>query len=588
MHKWLLFTLLLPNLTLAQSVQITEIAPHTLAHEGEWFEFKVFGAESIDMSGWQISNGKNTPKKFSDFIENLHPGENANLNGEPLIFDIGENEAYFSFLPSPIGLPNGGGVIQILDETGTVLSEAVFPKTLSRSTKNYEEREILVWNNDTKLFVPQLIRAPYDLNYTHSRGVPNSELPTNTDLYKILINEVSVDHNETDFIELKVETGLDKINLKGTEIKHNGTSLWHFEGDFWVQPNDLIVLKVGTPDTGKVFRNVFHTNKKKGLSGGSGTIEIISNRGTSHEIVADAVCWQKKTLSQTEGKRVNKYVIAQAWSGGCINIESLIPNESLARIIGASDSNTASDWFRHFNGSVGHVNESANQAPQAVITLQGTKKIIATVPFLLNVTGTDSIDPDGKKDIKSFKWFLNEKQFSEKDNPKGFYIESPGEHTLKLEVTDQAGETHQARLKVIGLDGINRNTGAQSSAVKRAVKEAAFKQIIKAEAADQELNFLAYFAAKPGWMDALNNEKETLIYPDYKIKTTLEPERQMYDEKWNRRINLPIPVRQRLKKNLGLLFSWRESPWPGLTKEWSAVVAADRKTGYFEVVYRGF
>ena len=583
MHKWLGFIILLPNIAWAQTVQITEIAPHTLALEPEWFEFRVTGSAVIDMSGWHVSNGGDNPKNFSDFIAELTIGEGVNQTEDDLVFEISESGGYFSFLPSPIGLPNGGGTIQILDDSKAILTEANYAEAKSRSTKNYEEREIFAWNEASQNLMPQLIRAPMDVKYTHSRGSANSELPTDPLLYDLGINEVSVDHDDTDFIEIKVVTDLDKVNLKGTEIKHNGTSLWHFEGAFWVKPKDLIMLKVGTQDIGKVGKNSFHTNKKDGLSGGSGTIEILNLQGTSQETTADALCWQKKTLSQTEGKRVSKYIAAQTWSGPCINIENLIPNESLARPVAGTDSNTATDWFRHFNGSPGGENINQNQSPQAVISLQGSKKTLATVPFLLNVTGADSTDPDGAKDIKSYRWFLNNTLFSEAQNPKGFYIEAVGEHNLKLEVADQSGQNHEAQLTVMGVESLNLSASGNSTAVKTALKKEAFNKIIKAEKETEALGFIAYFAAKPGWMEVLNK-----IQPEAIAAEPQAINENLYEADWARRINLPIPVRQRVKKNLGILFSWRESPWPDLTKEWSAVVAADRKKGYFEVVYRGF
>jgi hypothetical protein len=517
-------------------------------------------------------------------------GEGVTKTEKALVFTLQET-GYFSFSPSPISLPNNGGRLQLLDADNQILSDLTYPKAASRSTKNYEEREMFAWDDDTQSIKTINIRAPQAAGFTHSRGQKNPALPTDSSRFKALINEVSVDHDQTDFIEIFIPSGPDKINLQYTEIKHNGTPLWYFDQPYFVEVGDYLIFKVGTPDTGKAGENRFHSNKREGLSGGSGTVEIIAHSGTSQETWLDVLCWQKSDLSQSESKRVQKFRAAQAWHKACVSIADLIPNESIARPPSGQDRHTSADWFRHFNGSMGDENVTQNQAPTAVITLQGTKRSVATVPFLLNPTGENSTDPDGPKDLKSFHWALNGTFISDQINPPGFYLETVGEHTLTLAVTDHAGAVHTTAQTIVGQNPVRRNTNKGSAEARLAVVQAQLKSMTTlTQKNDAESNdFFAAYIHRPGWQKALLAYNQAPIkYPNYKPQVTKEVVSDLYETDWPRHINLPKPVRHRLKKNLGLLFSWRESPWPGLAAEWTGVVEADRNLGYFDLVYRGF
>lgn len=584
------FALLCPWLVNAQTVQITEIAPHTLALQPEWFEFRVSGLETIDMTDWHISNGENKSKPFKDFMETLTAGEGATATDNPFIF-LSNQTAYFSFSPSPINLPNGGGTLQILAADAKILAELTYPKAKSRSTKDYEEREVWAWNEDFKTLNPVKVRAPEQIGFAHSRGKANPALATPANQFELLINEVSVDHDEDDFIEIYIPSGPKQINLQYTEIKHNGTQIWYFEQPFRVQPESYLIFKVGTPNQGKASEKIFHSNARDGLSGGSGTVEIIHHSGTSLETWGDTLCWQKSEMSETEKKRVQKFIEAKAWQGACVSIADLIPNESIARLLGTQNSHTKAEWFRHFNGSIGEENQTKNHVPQAVITLQGTKKAVAVVPFLLNPTGENSSDPDGTKDLKSFEWKFDNMVISDEVNPAGFYVETLGEHTLSLTVTDQSGASHTANQLIVGLEKGNRNTNhgsvkAQLAVINQILETARTNSV---EQSKDSPNFWDAYMKRPSWNEALlQSRQEVSTYPNYESPMSPVIEANLYEEGWVRQINLPKPVRKRLKKNLGILFSWRESPWPDLAAEWNAVVEADRKFGYFALVYRGF
>lgn len=578
------FILLIPFLTEAQTIQITEIAPHTLANQPEWFEFSVTGIDLLDMNGWQLSNGKST-KDLSDFTDLITLGDGVTGTDDPLIFKL-EGVGYFSFSPSPISLPNGGGTVQILDAEDQILNTINYPEASSSSTKNYEQREVWNWDNDTNILLPQLVRSPAHTTFNHTKDLPNNALPTHPSLFTALINEVSVDHDDTDFIEILLLEGPEKIDLQYFEIKHNGTPLWYFENSFLVQPGDYLVFKVGTPDNGKASDNLFHSNKRDGVSGGSGTVEIIALSGTSQEQTIDTVCWQKKNLSQTESQRVQKFRTLEHWREACVDIGELIPNESIARPIGAGDGNTKSDWFRHFNGSIAAENQKTNKPPTAVIEIQGTKRVVGEISFLVNPTGENSTDPDGPKDLNSYRWTLNGNFLSDEANPASFYLEIAGEYQLRLTVRDQSGAASTVEQLLVGLSPSKRNTNRRSAEAQTAVVE----QLIKQTLSDTQVSstvarddFFDVYLNRTDWTQTLLKTTSLSLSPEADAKTS-----SLYETNWKRQINLPKPVRQRLKKNLGLLFSWRESPWPGLAAEWPAVVANDQKFGYFELVYRGF
>ena len=60
MRTLFLLILFIPGLVFGQTFQITEVSPHKVGIQEEWFEFKV--EEEVDLSQYQISNGRNLPK----------------------------------------------------------------------------------------------------------------------------------------------------------------------------------------------------------------------------------------------------------------------------------------------------------------------------------------------------------------------------------------------------------------------------------------------------------------------------------------------------------------------------------------------
>ena len=345
-------------------VKITEIAPINLGANTEWFEFTIEGNEAVDITDWKISNG-GTPKTFGDNKADLVLGqggqqlsgqvmadtdgrvretstaEKITLPADRLIFlpTASENRAWFYWQKSPVGLTDGGGTIEILDENGQVLDSITYEAAKSGTKDGIGYAEI--WNrHETK---PDTLYPLIVENYD-TRGTPNPAPPTFPDDIELLISEVSPDRNDPqeaiDFIELFIpSSNEDPVNLKYLEVKHNGTPLLFIENDSWVDVGNFIVLKIdGNPPAIPGASNQIYKTTP-GISAGSGTVEVILYSGTSWEPknvggtmekMEDFLCWKNGDLSQTEQDRVDKNV-PNNWNGECVDISKLIRNESIAR-----------------------------------------------------------------------------------------------------------------------------------------------------------------------------------------------------------------------------------------------------------------
>jgi len=512
----LLFTLIPSLLTLAaQTFQITEISPHKVGDLEEWFEFRVEG--EVDLSQYRVSNAKNLPKSLEKALPGTTPG-------------------YYYFEKSPVSLANDGGEIQILDSEDNIITEAVYPKTKSGTTKDYKWAEIWNWSDDFRQFIPLLYRSNRDPVFAHTRGTINHKLPTPNERFVLLFSEASPDQ---DFLEFYVVDGPDEINLKYAQFKHNGSTVRQFESDHIVSPGDFILFEAS-------------------VSGGSGTVEVILNGDTSLEKRADAVCWQNETLSKTEADRVEKFIQAGDWQGHCYSLAESIKNESVARLDSNQDTNTALDLWRHFNGSPGEINAPQNQPPQAKITIQGSGKTVGHPPFSLNVTGESSLDPDGIKDLKAFQWYLNDRLFSEAANPLNYKIESLGQYELRLVIEDHSGAKSEAVQIIVVQSKASAPTVKNKLSLKDFVAAVPITNLDNTNVATPLVNnWFAPVLENAVFINRLRyplaeDSTQTPIVPNITPPLNL-----------NRRIILPAEVRKRLRRNLGLIWDWRERQWAG-------------------------
>ena len=480
-----------------EKVQISEIAPEKIADEDEWLEFWMESENAVDFENWTLQN-HSTQKTFSQSPETFFAGAGAiplagqtveitgtgtyfysgtGYSGSGDFFTFAEDSmvflpesesarAWFFWSTSPVSLRNAGTTLSLANEMGETLDEVAYPETKKGTTSGIEYAEI--WNRveDSDEVRPLIFRENAPQNYRHSKGESNFSLPENAENIRLLISEVSVDRTDPqpkiDFIEIFVDDifGADSANLKYLEIKHNGTPLFLAESDFWVQEGDFLLVLLDGNTAGvreESFGFEISTSAKEGLSSGSGTVEVILFSGTSAESTEDFLCWKDEVLSQTESARVEKFRESQNWSGDCVEISELIKNESVARNTANSDSDSAADFFRHFNGSIGAANFSQNENPVAQIDTQGVKRIHKTS---LNFTGENSSDADGSTDIESAIWTVNQDSCppenagwywgsgdcadSEKLNPQRIKFTAIGDFEICLRVEDFSGASDQA------------------------------------------------------------------------------------------------------------------------------------------------
>lgn len=572
-------------------VYITEISPHKVGNESEWFEFMIEYEGDLDLSNWSVGNDSENVKLFSD-LPKIRFGHNVRFLEEN-VFAI-DGSGYFYWETSPISLPNDGGIIQLYDSNKNLLASVNYPITKSGKKKDYNWGEILNYDLGENLWFPLLYWDNQSDWYKHTQGRKNEALIALPKSTEILINEVSPNHAESDFLELKVVSPK-KVNLKYASIKHNGTKLYTFETDTWVKAQDLILVTFGE-DLGVVSQEPLTvvTDKKSGLSGGSGTIEIVLAMGTSKEARADVLCYQKAQLSQTEQKRVDKFIHSGDWQGDCVSIDAIIKNESLARALNGTDTNQLSDWQRHFNGSFGHENELSNQFPKAVITMQGNRKVFSPVPFSVNLTGEDSFDPDGDFDLATFHWTQNGSLWSEKANPSALKITEPGEYMFELTVSDHSGATDTTALTVVATEKESLGASFSGNRTRTRLQVELEQSTLDAKktssvSSSVTKNYFAKVLQNPQYMEALHRlyVQAYTKYPDYNDHVSVQTGKEIvvFEDDWKRRIQLPKPVRTKARKNLGVIYHWNEVPWDEQTTAAFSAAKVSQNAAYFSAVF---
>ena len=380
---------------LPTQIRITEISP-TAIGEPEWFEVEMIADEGIDYANWTIRQG-NQEVLFSNLTMKSEPQET-------LIRFVGN--------PSPISLPDDGGTIEIVNENNEVLATAAWEKTKRGTKDGFAWGEI--WNWDEMKYWPwkSFENAP-----THTRGIENKAAPAFPEELKMQIDEISPNRTDgKDFIEILVKNIPEGKTLPPWNIKHNGTKLFSGGGEF-VSENDRITLFLSSEKIKEDpvrYRNqttsndissqkTWESSTNNGLNKTSGTLELNIWTDTSWEQNKDFVCWAQDELSETEQTRLQSHT--NDWTGSCFRSGNILPNESIARPVSGNDTNTASDFFHHFNGSPEEENVPQNIPPIPKILVQGGKKVYETS---LNLTGLEkemaTTDPDGPHDIKAWKW----------------------------------------------------------------------------------------------------------------------------------------------------------------------------------------
>lgn len=133
------------------------------------------------------------------------------------------------------------------------------------------------------------------------------------------------------------------------------------------------------------------------------------------------------------------------------NVSSNAPRPGKGQSIGRYPNlqNTDNDFFdfKIFgNPTPNAPNIVNNNPPIAKITVQHPYRTEGIVPFSINLTGTDSFDPDN--DALEFFWDYGDGHTYEGINPPFYKYENVGNYQIKLTVTDSWGASDTARLNV--------------------------------------------------------------------------------------------------------------------------------------------
>ncbi len=416
------------------SVKISELSPISIG-EPEWFEVEILAINAIDLDKWKIkkgtseillseltfaNGGQSLSGQSVTLLENGLVGHEQ-LNGTDFTFTedsqvwLSDNESTplrFVGNPSPISLPDGGGALEILNEQNEVLSSATWGNTRNGVQDGFRWGEIWNWNPIKYWPLRSNENAP-----THTRGEENRTAPVFPEQLNIRIDEISPNRiNGVDFIEILITEAPENSILPPWNIKHNGTELFSSGGEF-VESGDRITLffeselveenpsrwinRTTSNDT--QTEKIWESSKKNGLNKTSGTLELNIWTGTSWEKTADFICWVKDELPEAEQVRLENH--PDDWIGSCFQNASILQNESIARPEESIDTNSATDFFHHFNGSPEEINIPQNAPPVPKILVQGSRRVYDAS---LNLTGLDgenaTTDPDGLHDLKSWKW----------------------------------------------------------------------------------------------------------------------------------------------------------------------------------------
>jgi hypothetical protein len=416
------------------SVHITELSPIAIG-EPEWFEVEVFADATIDFTNWIIRQGT-SEISFSNLVlanggqclagkstslpetglvksEQLN-GTDFTFSEEAFVFLSADEKLPLLFIgnPSPVGLPDDGGTLEIVNENDEVLATATWEKTKRGTNNGFAWGEIWNWGETKYWPWKSFENAP-----THTRGKENKETPAFPEELEMQINEIAPNRKDDfDFLEILIKNIPEGKRLPPWNIKHNGTELFAGGGEL-ISENDQITLFLSSEKiaddpvryVNRTYSNdissqkIWESSTKNGLNKTSGTLELNIWTDTSWEQNEDFVCWAKDELPEAEQTRLESH--AKDWNGSCFKNENILPNESIARPVQSVDSNGTNDFFHHFNGSPQKENFPQNNPPIPKILVQGGKKIYETS---LNITGLDgemaTTDPDGMHDILSWKW----------------------------------------------------------------------------------------------------------------------------------------------------------------------------------------
>ena len=475
----------------------------------EWVEIQNKGTKLVDLTNWKFwEDGVNHKIKAINESFFLDPNQKARIiDNEKEFRSVYPDFQEILFDSSWGSLKNTGETIGLVDSEGILQEEVTYEGCVefSGSGRSLEIKKEAVLMSGSGF-----------------------------SLEKVLITEIApYREGEMDFIEIGMKGAEEEIqNLKSLIIKYKGKIIKEFKEDLLIEPGQFKAIDI-----------------EEGLSKGSGSIELLerSERGAVKSL--DFVCWKNKKLSQEITKIVEQKRSEGVWNGDCVEINSIIKKESIARNKKQIDTNGLQDFFRHYNGSKGYINETINHKPKAIITIQGSKRMSGTTPFYLNVTGTESIDRDGEKDLVAFVWKKNGVIFSTKENPKGIRIIEAGVHEIELIITDKIGATGKIKIPIEVLKkSVNGGSRLkwEKKVQKKLVQKRKMKKRPRGEVRVRE-DFFAPIFKNQVFMEQLKQ----LSLKKNKEKSVLEKK-----VVWGYKRDFFRDIKpQRIKKNLGIIFA---------------------------------
>jgi len=264
-----------------------------------------------------------------------------------------------------------------------------------------------------------------DPEFEEDQEIPNNptiiyeEIITYVEKPFILISEVSFS-SDPDWIEIFIDPRDSEVTLNNLQLEIDKKFL-----------NLGLNGKVSKPSFIILETNLVATTEQ---------ISIVYNGK-----VYDSFCWNNGSAPLSE--QIEEEILKEKgyWVGSCLNSVGVKKDETFFRQSFLPDTNTAQDFKKTNKPTKGSFEIIQNQPPTAVITIQ-SGKTTGTVPLSINLTGTNSTDPESS--TLTYEWQFADQKIT-KANPDNFKFEKAGNHLITLTVTDEEGAKSTANLMVI-------------------------------------------------------------------------------------------------------------------------------------------
>lgn len=238
-------------------------------------------------------------------------------------------------------------------------------------------------------------------------------------LPRLLINEVSFKDPDEDFVELFMQD--DRKDGDGADISNytieSDTRLFTFPNGKIMKTGEYFLLKIPSP----------------GLTSTSEQVTIKNSDGK----IVDAVCWYALNIPDSEKKDMETLFQDEGWNSPnpetCLLSEKIKNRQSVGRVSGTLDSNTAEDFEIFLHPTPGSVNTIKNLPPKAVVEIQ-SGDVEKEAPLSINLDASKSSDPEG--DPLTFLWDFGDGTVETTKNPPIHTYRESGTYEIRLRVSD--------------------------------------------------------------------------------------------------------------------------------------------------------